>query len=114
MTAVTTLIESSPQLKRLTAEQLRAYETDGFVVVPDVFPVAELEAIDQEIDRLITIPGNDAGAHRAGWIMGVSQRSEIAERFAEHERLVAPGEGGVRPRPPVPPTKGVPKPPPPP
>ena len=94
---MTTLIERSPQLKRLTAEQSRTYETDGFVVVPDVFPVAELEAIDQEIDRLITLPGNDAGAHRAGWILGVSQRSEIAERFAEHERLVALVEDVVRP-----------------
>jgi ectoine hydroxylase-related dioxygenase (phytanoyl-CoA dioxygenase family) len=82
---------------RLSAEQLAAYRRDGFVLVPGVFPAEELEAIDREIDRLLTIPGVDAGAHRAGWIMDVGRRSEITAEFAEDERLLALVEDVVRP-----------------
>ncbi len=83
--------------KRLTIEQRQCYERDGFVVVPDVFPAEELEAIDREIDRLITIPGVEAGPRRAGWIYDVARKSEITRRFAEDERLLALVEDVVQP-----------------
>jgi phytanoyl-CoA hydroxylase len=78
-----------PAPMSLTAEQRAAYGRDGFVVVSGVFAPQELETIDQEIDRLLTIPGNDAGAHRTGWIMEVARRSEITRQFAEDERLLS-------------------------
>lgn len=84
-------------VKRLTIEQRRHYERDGYVVVPDVFPAEELEAIDREIDRLITIPGVEAGPRRAGWIYDVARKSEITRRFAEDERLLALVEDVVQP-----------------
>ena len=84
-------------LTRLTLEQRRAYERDGFVVVPGVFPREELEAIDREIDRLITLPGVEAGPTRQGWIYDVARRSEITGTFAEDERLLALIQDVVQP-----------------
>jgi hypothetical protein len=65
----------TPQLGaryKLSAEQLRRYHRDGYVVVPEVFPVDELEAIDEEIERLLRQPGSQtvrAGrpAASTGW-----------------------------------------------
>jgi hypothetical protein len=37
----------------LSRDQLDAFATDGFIVVPDVVPEELLEAVDTEIDRLI-------------------------------------------------------------
>lgn len=73
----------------LRPEQRAAYERDGFVVVPGVFPAGELEAIDQEIDRLMTLPGVAAGPKRQGWIYEIARRSELTGRFAEDPRLLA-------------------------
>ncbi|HEY8742677.1 MAG TPA: phytanoyl-CoA dioxygenase family protein [Chloroflexota bacterium] len=73
----------------LTAAQRERYERDGFLAVPDVFPAAELQELDRELDRLIAIPGNEAGKNRAGWIYAVAGRSDYAARFAEDARLLA-------------------------
>jgi hypothetical protein len=82
---------------RLSPAQRDAFERAGFVVVPGVFPAAELAAIDQEIDRLITIPGVEAGPKRQGWIYAIGRRSEITSRFAEDPRLLALVEDVVSP-----------------
>ena len=74
---------------KLTTDQRERYERDGFLAVPDVFPAAELQDLDQELDRLIAIPGNEAGKNRAGWIYAVAGRSDHAARFAEDDRLLA-------------------------
>lgn len=73
----------------LSREQRRAYERDGFVVVPDVFTATELHTIDEEIDRLITMPGVEAGPRRQGWIYDVARRSAITNALAEDERLLS-------------------------
>jgi ectoine hydroxylase-related dioxygenase (phytanoyl-CoA dioxygenase family) len=73
------------------------YERDGFVVVPGVFAPADLEALDREIDRLITVPGVEAGPSRQGWIYDVARRSEITRIFAEDARLLALVDDVVRP-----------------
>ncbi|MDQ3702885.1 MAG: phytanoyl-CoA dioxygenase family protein [Chloroflexota bacterium] len=75
--------------RRLTTPERVAYERDGYVVVPDVFPGAELAAIDQELDRLIAQPGVEAGPQRQGWIYDVARRSEMTRGFAEDARLLA-------------------------
>ena len=85
------------EFTKLTPAQRQAYERDGFVVVPDVFPEAELEVIDQEIDRLITVPGVEAGPGLQGWVFEVARRSEIVSAFAEDPRLLALIEDVVRP-----------------
>lgn len=83
--------------RKLRAEERQEYDRNGFVVVPDVFPADELEAIDQEIDRLVADPANDAGAHRPGWVMQVARKSDIGRQFAEEERLLSLVEDVVFP-----------------
>jgi hypothetical protein len=95
----------------LSSEERRMYDAQGFVVVPEVFPTAELEAIDQEIDRLLTVPENDAGGFHPTWIFQVARRSDIARSFAEDERLLRLIEDIVQPGIAIHSTKLVPKPP---
>jgi hypothetical protein len=83
--------------RRLSPGEREAYERDGYVAVPSVFPAAELEALDAELDRLITRPGVAAGPRREGWIYDVGRRSELTRRFAEHPRLLALVEDVVSP-----------------
>jgi ectoine hydroxylase-related dioxygenase (phytanoyl-CoA dioxygenase family) len=97
--------------RRLSAAERRTYDAQGYVVVPQVFPADELEAIDAEIDRLLTEPGNDAGGIHPTWVFQVARRSEMARRFAEDERLLALIEEIVRPGIAIHSTKLVPKPP---
>jgi ectoine hydroxylase-related dioxygenase (phytanoyl-CoA dioxygenase family) len=82
---------------RLSDAQRDAFERDGFVAVPGIFPAAELAALDRELDRLIALPGNDAGGNRAGWIYAVAQRSDTAAAFAEDPRLLALVEDVIYP-----------------
>src|SRR5439155_7440730 len=102
---------STPTLRRLTPEERRTYERDGYVVVPDVFPAEELAAIDREIDRLLAEPGNDAGGIHPTWIFQVARRSDMAGGFAEDERLLALVEDVVAPGIAIHSSKLVPKPP---
>ena len=97
--------------RRLSAAERRTYDDQGYVVVPRVFPADELEAIDTEIDRLLTEPGNDAGGIHPTWVSQVARRSELARRFAEDERLLALIEEIVQPGIAIHSTKLVPKPP---
>jgi ectoine hydroxylase-related dioxygenase (phytanoyl-CoA dioxygenase family) len=98
-------------VRRLSAEERRIYDAQGYVVVPGVFPADELEAIDREIDRLLAAPGNDAGGIHPTWIFQVARRSEMAREFAEDERLLALIEDIVQPGIAIHSTKLVPKPP---
>lgn len=83
--------------QRLTDAQRRRYDSDGYVVVPDVFAPPELEVIDREIDRLLATPGNGASGARTGWVFNVASRSDVAAQFAEDERLLALIEDVVKP-----------------
>lgn len=96
---VTTAMPAMPaskRLTRLTPEQRRFYQDHGFVVVPDVFPSEELEAIDRECDRLIVDGQGDTG-HRVGWIMHIAEKSDLAAKVAEDERLLSLVEEVVYP-----------------
>jgi phytanoyl-CoA hydroxylase len=80
---------------KLSAEQLRRYHQEGYVVVSDVFPVDELEAIDEEIERLLRQPGSQTV--RAGWIHQLGLRSDVTRRFTQDERILSLIEELVRP-----------------
>jgi phytanoyl-CoA hydroxylase len=73
---------------RLKPEQRAQYGRDGYTVLHEVLPAAELAALDAELDRLITTPGNEAGPRRQGWIYDVARKSELTRRLAEDERLL--------------------------
>lgn len=99
----------APPVRRLTAEERRTYDDSGFVIVPGTFAPEELDAIDREIDRLLEVPGNDAGGIHPTWIFQVARRSEIAGRLAEDERLLGLIEDIVAPGIAIHSTKLVPK-----
>ena len=84
-------------MRGLTDGERRTYETDGFVVVHDVFGERELEEIDREIDRLLAVPGNGSSGAKEGWIFNVAKRSDLAAAFAEDERLLGLIEEVVKP-----------------
>lgn len=81
---------------RLTTEQLEEYDTNGYLLVPDVFAVDELEAIDQEIDRLLPEYGDTSG-FRPGWVGKLGLRSDITRGVAEDERILSIIEDIVKP-----------------
>jgi phytanoyl-CoA hydroxylase len=83
--------------QRLPADELRHYEAHGFVVVPDVFPLRDLEEVDRELDRIMAQPGYKAGDHLPESIMQLGMRSEITRRFCEDERILALIEDVVEP-----------------
>jgi len=81
--------------RKLTADERRLYDEQGFVLVPEVFSAEELEAIDQEIDRLL--PATDAQGEHAGWIFKIVGHSDIAANFAADERMLGLIEDIVQP-----------------
>jgi phytanoyl-CoA hydroxylase len=85
-TGPTAPVASESPTRRLSAEERRTYDALGYVVIPDVFPPAELEALDHEIDRLL-----DSGAStvRPGWIHQLGLRSDVTRYFAQDPRLLS-------------------------
>jgi ectoine hydroxylase-related dioxygenase (phytanoyl-CoA dioxygenase family) len=83
-------------LRRLTAEERHAYEATGYTTVPDVFERPELEAIDQEIDRLLPEAGENEPS-RQGSIKQLGLRSRATRAFAEDARILTPIEEIVKP-----------------
>ena len=83
-------------LRRLTPEERAAYDANGFVIAPDVFSAAELDAIDREMDRLLPEHEDKAG-HRPGWILGLTAHSDATMAIARDERILALIEEVVAP-----------------
>jgi hypothetical protein len=102
---------ATPAARRLTEAERRIYAAQGFVVVPAIFPAAELTAMDHEIDRLLAEPGNDAGGIHPTWVFQVARKSDLARAFAEDARLLALVEDIVTPGIAIHSSKLVPKPP---
>ena len=80
--------------RRLTSEQIASYEHEGYLVIPDVFTLAELEAVDRELDRLVeqaqdqTGEGHVGPNRNPGWLLQLGLRSEITQRFVRDERVL--------------------------
>lgn len=80
----------------LSAEQLRSYEENGFLVMHDVFDAAEVQRYKQELQRLlqlrelvgqpdtITEPGSDAIRS----LFKVHERSELVRNLIQDPRLL--------------------------
>jgi len=105
-----TLSNRAPSTPKLTAEQRREYEALGYVIVPDVFPEAELDSLDAEIDSLMDSllaerrkRGAAAGAlgnshhEETGSILQLGLRSPVCQRFAEDGRILNLIEDIVQP-----------------
>ena len=88
-------VGSEQRVRKLTPEEHLVYGENGYVVVPDVFPVETLEAMDREIDR-IGQEQEDLGRN-AGWVMQLGLRSEMTRQFAQDERVLSLIEDIVKP-----------------
>ena len=89
-------MSSVSSITRLTASEQSFYGENGYVVVPDLFPLVELKEVDAELDRLIeeagkegtTGIGTSAGYRNDGWLMQLGLRSDLTRRFAQDERVL--------------------------
>jgi ectoine hydroxylase-related dioxygenase (phytanoyl-CoA dioxygenase family) len=86
-------MEAPMSIRRLTGAEREAYERDGFVVVPEVFPREECAAIDAEIVR-IDAQRTDGEPHA---LLQLGLRSPITRRVCVDERLLTLVEELVHP-----------------
>jgi phytanoyl-CoA hydroxylase len=84
-------------MRTLSAQELRTYDEQGFLLVPGVFPTEELESLDQEIDHILGTAGQKAAEHLPGWIQQVGTYSELTSAFSADERLLTLIEDIVKP-----------------
>ncbi len=67
--------------KALTPEQLASFQSEGYVIVPDVFDPGDLEPLRRELDQLV-----DTEARR---LQGAGELTDIHEGIDFDRRLVA-------------------------
>lgn len=86
---------SSDQATRvLSHEERSTYDELGYVIVPNVFPAAELSAIDFEIDRVTEQMLADRRRRRrtadeeASLITQLGMRSPVSQKVAQDERVL--------------------------
>lgn len=91
-------MNTTPNLLKLSAQQHAEYDEQGFVIVPEVFPIEELRALDEEMDRLAEEKRlkHPEGEH-TGWIMSLGLASPQTRDFAQDERILSLIEDIVRP-----------------
>ena len=61
-------------LRKLSADELAVYHEQGYVIVPDVFPLQELAEIDREIDRIQETEKKNRAQQRMGHAVGIAIR----------------------------------------
>ena len=78
--------------KTLTDAQLSEYEREGYVVIPDVFPLDELDAINAELDRILDNKRAkrqlDSENESRGWLMQLGLASPVTRDLCADERLL--------------------------
>lgn len=86
-------------MRKLTASELKHYEENGFVLIPDFFSVEELSDMNEELDNLSQ--SNDArlqvqGEHE-GFIYQLALLTDKTKGFAEDDRVLNLIEDIVKP-----------------
>ncbi len=81
------VIQNTDSMRKLTEEELEIYTRDGLVIIEDVFPSAELETLNQEIDRLVD--ENMDKEDRPGSIYSLGLRSPLTRDFCADERILS-------------------------
>ena len=97
MAKVVALEEQTQPLRALSAAELQTYDEQGFIILDNVFPPADVTALNNEIERLMPEHG-DTTANRPGWILQIGLRSELISSFARDERILSLIEDIVPPR----------------
>lgn len=81
---------------KLTEEQLRRLDEDGFLILHDVFTADEVERLRAEVPGLVAEkrPENprEAGKETVRNILSLHRRNEMYERLVKHPRLLEPAK----------------------
>ena len=81
---------------RLTQEQLRQFEQDGFLILPQLFSAAEVEVLRTAMDRVFRQdnPANIKEKHSqvVRTAMALHQRDETFSKLIRHPRFVEPAQ----------------------
>lgn len=80
----------------LSAEQLRSYEENGFLVMHDVFDAAEVQRYKQELQRLLQLPElvgqpdtiTEPGSDAIRSLFKVHERSKLVRNLIQDPRLL--------------------------
>ena len=91
--------------RKLDADECSFYEEYGYVVVPDLFPIEELDEVNRELERLVeeaeargqTAIGHYGSNRNQGWLLQLGLRSEITQRFVQDDRVLDLIEDIVKP-----------------
>ncbi len=79
---------------RLTDDQLQQLDHDGFLVLPDVFSLEEVELLRAQVPALMAqdCPENprEASGGAVRNLLSLHRRNELYARLVRHPRLVAP------------------------
>lgn len=74
---------------RLNAEQIAEYDRNGYVIVEDVFPREELQAMNDELDRVLA--ENERGTRsstKRGWLFRLGLATQRTRAFCEDPRIL--------------------------
>ena len=79
----------------LSAEQIERFDSDGYLVLEDVFEPPELEALQQETGRLLADPSSldedtiitERGSDEVRSIFAIHEQSRLMKRLAADRRL---------------------------
>ena len=63
-------------LRKLNADEVAIYREQGYVIVPDIFPLEELAEIDREIDRLQETQKKNGAQQGMDHAVGIAIRSD--------------------------------------
>ena len=85
--------------RELTDDELATYHEQGFVIVEDVFPREELQAMNQELDRVVAERHAQAApdARNRGWLFKLGLATERTREFSEDPRILDLIDRIVRP-----------------
>ena len=79
---------------QLDPQQLRQFDRDGFLILPDLFSALEVDVIRSRVPNLLSekseanIVEKDSGEVRTS--MGLHLRDELFAKLVRHPRLVEP------------------------
>ena len=78
----------------LTAQQLADFDRDGFLILPEVFSVAEIDVLRAAVPGLMAEVSDDNRTEESGSeirnIFGLHRRNATFERLTRHPRLLGP------------------------
>ena len=81
---------------RLTQEQLRSYEEEGFVLIPDLFAQTEVDLLKAELPRIFSDDSPRRVVEKEGYatrsVYGSHLVNDLCDRLTRHPKLLEPAK----------------------